>query len=62
MDFTSVYLTPKIGHRVETSTVQDFIIVLEYIDSSGRRCRDYLDLLCDCAETNKNDYEGPTMR
>ena len=56
MDFTSVYLTPKIGHKVETSTVQDFIIVMEFIDQTGRRCREYLDFLCDCAVTNKNDY------
>ena len=60
MDFTSVYLTPKIGGSQENTTVQDFIIVFEFIDerdqSKKKRVVEYMDFLCDCSETNKNDY------
>jgi hypothetical protein len=55
MDFTSVYLTPKIGHDASNTTVQDCIVVLEYMEA-GQRRRVNFDFLCDCAETNKNDY------
>jgi hypothetical protein len=55
MDFTSAYLTPKIGHAVNFSVVQDCIVVLEYI-SNGERMRENIDFLCDCPDTNKNDY------
>lgn len=60
MDFTSAYLTPKTGHKQETVTVQDCIIVLEYftLDKEGNRVRNRqnLDFLCDCPDTNKHDY------
>jgi hypothetical protein len=56
MDFTSVFLTPKIGHQSNHTVVQDCIVVLEYISPSGQRMRENLDFLCDCSETNKNDY------
>jgi hypothetical protein len=55
MDFTSVFLTPKIGHQSNHSVVQDCIVILEYIHD-GKRVRDNLDFLCDCPDTNKNDY------
>jgi hypothetical protein len=55
MDFTSAYLTPKIGHQQNHSTVQDCIVVLEYL-ADGRRVRENLDFLCDCPDTNTNDY------
>jgi len=56
MDFTSAFLTPKIGHQSNNSVVQDCIVVLEYLSSSGERVRENIDFLCDCADTNKNDY------
>ncbi|MDR3738010.1 MAG: hypothetical protein P4L40_03230 [Terracidiphilus sp.] len=55
MDFTSAFLTPKIGHQSNRTVVQDCIIVLEYI-SNGQRMRENLDFLCDCPDTNTNDY------
>jgi hypothetical protein len=55
MDFTSAFLTPKIGHQQNRTTVQDCIVVLEYM-SGGRRVRENLDFLCDCPDTNANDY------
>jgi hypothetical protein len=55
MDFTSAFLTPKIGHTSNSSVVQDCIVVLEYI-SGGQRMRENIDFLCDCPDTNKNDY------
>jgi hypothetical protein len=54
-DFTSVYLTPKIGHQSNHSVVQDCIVVLEYV-SNGRRMRENIDFICDCPESNQNDY------
>jgi len=56
MDFTSVYLRPKIGHGVQSCTVQDCIVVLEYLTPAGSRVRENLDFLCDCQDTNANDY------
>ena len=50
MDFTSAFLTPKIGHQSNHTVVQDCIIVLEYLDSHGQRQRDNIDFLCDCPE------------
>lgn len=55
MDFTSAYLTPKIGHSNNHTVVQDCIIVLEYF-SNGHRMRENINFLCDCQESNKNDY------
>ncbi len=55
MDFTSAFLTPKIGHQNKHTVVQDCIVVLEYI-SNGKRMRENIDFLCDCQESNKNDY------
>jgi hypothetical protein len=55
MDFTSAHLTPKIDHAVNSSVVQDCIVVLEYI-SNGERMRENIDFLCDCPDTNKKDY------
>ena len=55
MDFTSTYLTPKIGHSNNHSVVQDCIVVLEYM-SNGQRMRENINFLCDCQESNKNDY------
>ena len=55
MDFTSAFLSPKIGHSSNHSVVQDCIIVLEYI-SNGKRMRENINFLCDCQESNKNDY------
>ena len=55
MDFTSAYLTPKIGHTSNHTVVQDCIVVLEYI-SNGHRMRENINFLCDCQESNKNDY------
>lgn len=55
VDFTSAFLTPKIGHQSNHSVVQDCIVVLEYM-SNGQRMRENIDFLCDCQETNKNDY------
>jgi hypothetical protein len=55
MDFTSVFLTPKIGHQADHCVVQDCIVVLEFMEH-GRRIRQNLDFLCDCADTNTNDY------
>ena len=53
MDFTSIFLTPKIGHS--KAVVQDFIVVMEWIED-GQRKRINLDYLCDCPDSNKNDY------
>jgi len=55
MDFTSVFLTPKIGHQNNHCVVHVCIVVLEYI-RDGQRVRENLDFLCDCPETNKSDY------
>jgi hypothetical protein len=55
MDFTSVFLTPKLGHAANNTVVQDCIVVLEYV-TTGNRVRENLDFLCDCTETNANDY------
>lgn len=55
MDFTSAFLTPKIGHQSNHTVVQDCIIVLEYL-SNGLRMRENIDFLCDCPDTNTNDY------
>jgi len=55
MDFTSAYLTPKIGHSSNPSVVQDCIVVLEYF-SNGQRMRENINFLCDCQESNKNDF------
>jgi len=55
MDFTSAYLTPKIGHSNNHCIVQDCIVVLEYM-SNGQRMRENINFLCDCQESNKNDY------
>lgn len=56
MDFTSVYLTPKIGHQAQHQVVQDCIVVLEYIEADGKRVRLNIDFLCDDPDSNKNDY------
>jgi hypothetical protein len=56
MDFTSVFLTPKIGHQQQASVVQDCIVVLEFINENGARVRQNFDFLCDSQETNTNDY------
>jgi hypothetical protein len=55
VDFTCTYLTPKIGHQQASTTVQDCIVVFEFMEG-GERKRINLDYLCDCADTNKNDY------
>jgi hypothetical protein len=55
MDFTSVFLTPKIGHSNDYAVVQDCIVVMEWIED-GQRKRINLDYLCGCPDTNKNDY------
>jgi len=55
MDFTSVFLTPKIGHTNDYSVVQDCIVVMEWMENEKRN-RINIDFLCDCQETNKNDY------
>ena len=55
MDFTSVYLTPKLGHQQNHSLVQDCIVVFEYLEQ-GRKMRQNLDFLCDCPDSNTNDY------
>lgn len=55
MDFTSAYLTPKIGHSAAPAYVQDCIVVLEWLED-GRRQRLNLHFLCDCPDSNKNDY------
>ena len=55
MDFTSVFLTPKVGTSNDFSVVQDCIVVLEWIENSARK-RLNLDYLCGCPESNKNDY------
>jgi hypothetical protein len=56
MDFTSVFLTPKIGHQQQASVVQDCIVVLEFVNENGVRVRQNIDFLCDSQETNTNDY------
>ena len=55
MDFTSIFLTPKIGHTNDYTVVQDCIVVLEWIED-GQRKRINIDYLCDCPDSNKNDY------
>ena len=54
MDFTSVYLTPRIGHSCNSTVVQDCIVVLEWMEN-GQRQRLNLDYLCG-ADSNNNDY------
>jgi hypothetical protein len=53
----SLYSAYRTSVAAPPSVVQDCIIVLEYI-SNGHRMRENIDFLCDCAETNKNDYRG----
>jgi hypothetical protein len=55
MDFTSIYLTPKIGHKNDYSVVQDCIVVMEWIED-GQRKRINIDYLCDNPDSNNNDY------
>ena len=55
MDFTSTFLTPKIGHQANHTVVQDCIVVMEYI-LDGQLHRENIDFLCDCSDTNTNDY------
>jgi hypothetical protein len=59
MDFTTFSFEPrKTGsHKKDTAVyVQNCIVVFEYLDSSGIPQLEYLDFICDCSETNKNDY------
>lgn len=56
MDFTSAFLTPKIGHQSNHSVVQDCIVVMEYKNAEGQLQRVNFDFLCGCSETNTNDY------
>jgi hypothetical protein len=52
MDFTSAQLEDKPGG---SATVQDCIIVMEYIDLDGTRIRRNMDFIC-ASDTNKHDY------
>lgn len=57
MDFTSFSLDPpKTGSKEQVIYVQDCIVVLEYLADDGKRQLEYLDFLCGCPSTNKNDY------
>jgi len=55
MDFTSVPITDKPGVSV---CIQDFVIVLEYLDEHGALVRRNIDFLCanDTNQNNKHDY------
>src|SRR5687768_11816609 len=56
MDFTSAHLKSKTGHQKnEERKVEDCIFVLEWIEGNQRQ-RINLDYLCDCPDTNANDY------
>lgn len=56
MDFTSVHLKSKTGHKCnDDAKVEDCIFVLEWVEGSARR-RLNIDFLCDCPDSNKNDY------
>jgi hypothetical protein len=52
MDFTSVFLKPK---GSQGAYVKDCIFVLEWVEGDQRR-RLHCDYLCDCPDTNQNDY------
>jgi len=57
MDFSSIYEYPNIGESTSNShTVQDCIVVLEFIGDDGQHRRQYLDFTCDIKGINKNDY------
>lgn len=62
MDFSTVYTYGKIGENsssnstTSTNAIQDFILMFEWIDEHGDRCRQYLDFMCDQRRTNTNDY------
>jgi len=61
MDFTSVYAFINNGESSSNSTtstnaIQDYIIMFEYLDDDGNRCRRYLDFACDIRNMNKNDF------
>lgn len=54
MDFSAIYLLCKIGAD-NSITVQDYILVFEYLHGN-QRIRHYYDFLCDIPEENTNDY------
>jgi hypothetical protein len=54
MDFTSFSLDNKIGEG-PVRYVQDLVIVLEFINE-GKTQLEYIDFICDDADTNANDY------
>ena len=57
VNFSSIYEYPNIGDSNSiTNTVQDFILVLEFVDDAGQRQRQYMDWMCDIQKMNKNDY------
>jgi hypothetical protein len=61
MDFSSIYEYPNNGESNSNSnsnshTVQDCILVLEFIDDAGQQHRQYMDFMCDIKTMNKNDY------
>lgn len=57
MDFTSFSLEPpKTGGKQTAVYVQNCIVVFEFARTNGTRQLEYLDFVCDCPDSNKNDY------
>jgi len=56
MDFTSFSLEPDAEESDQRMMyVQDLILVLEFIEN-GHRQTEYVDYICDCPDSNTNDY------
>ena len=57
MDFSTIYPATNIGDSNSSSnSIQDCILVLEFLNETGRRQRQYMDFLCDIKKVNTNDY------
>jgi hypothetical protein len=55
MDFTAAHLKTKQRKSHEDVKVEDCIFVLEWLEGDKRQ-RINIDFLCDCSDSNKNDY------
>ncbi len=56
MDFTSFSLEPDPEETEQRMIyVQDLVLVLEFIEN-GQRHTEYVDYICDCPDSNTNDY------
>ena len=71
MDFSSIYQQCNIGDNYNFNTsntnsnsksssnstvVQDFILLFEYVNEHNERIRQYYDFICDNKTCNTNDY------